>query len=187
MVKTGKYSIFHNFLISKLSGKTPHNCLGYNQVTLTVDGKYTERWRTVGKQSHLASSLIIMGGSEGRGGESQLLQATNNLVGCLKKVSQLRPWKGIYCQEVHTFLLSSYLDPTTPYPFSLHRQALPDREKKDIEKEGQEIDLMTEGGRVNSNKTSANITGFFFIAAFWSLNKVNMEVVHVHGLMRQCL
>lgn len=55
------------------------------QVTLTVDGKYTERWRTVGKQSHLWSSLIIMGGSEGRG-ESQLLQATNNLVGCLKEV-----------------------------------------------------------------------------------------------------
>ncbi len=87
-----------------------------------------------------------MGGSEGRGGESQLLQATNNLVGCLKKVSQLRPWKEIYSQKVHTFLPSSYLDPATPYPFSLHRQALPDIEKKDIEKDGQEMDLMDGGG-----------------------------------------
>jgi len=55
------------------------------QVTMRVDGKYSERWKTVGRFSHLASSTTFLGGSDGRE-NIQIIRNINNLVGCLKKV-----------------------------------------------------------------------------------------------------
>ena len=55
------------------------------QVTMRVDGKYPERWRTVGSFSFLSSSSSFLGGSEGRE-NIPVLQNINNLVGCLKAV-----------------------------------------------------------------------------------------------------
>ena len=55
------------------------------QVTMRVDGKYPERWRTVGRFTFLSSSSSFLGGSEGRE-NIPVLQNINNLVGCLKGV-----------------------------------------------------------------------------------------------------
>ena len=52
---------------------------------MRVDGKYSERWKTVGRFSHLASSNTFLGGSDGRE-NIQIIRNINNLVGCLKKV-----------------------------------------------------------------------------------------------------
>ena len=54
------------------------------KVTMRVDGKYPERWRTVGTFTYLASSFSVVGGTEGR--EVSLLHNINNLVGCIKDV-----------------------------------------------------------------------------------------------------
>ena len=51
---------------------------------MRVDGKYPERWKTIGAFSYLSSSTTVVGGSDGR--ENLLLQNINNLVGCVKKV-----------------------------------------------------------------------------------------------------
>ncbi len=56
------------------------------QVTLTVDGLYTERWMTSGSFSVLASSTVFLGGSEATFSLPGT-KTNNNLVGCLKKVS----------------------------------------------------------------------------------------------------
>ena len=56
------------------------------QVTMTVDGQYPEKWRTIGQFSYLSSSSMFLGGSDGRE-NVPLLKHINNLVGCLKKVS----------------------------------------------------------------------------------------------------
>ena len=55
------------------------------QVTMTVDGQYPEKWRTIGQFSYLSSSSLFLGGSDGRE-NVPLLKHINNLVGCLKKV-----------------------------------------------------------------------------------------------------
>ena len=58
------------------------------QVTLTVDGVYTERWMGSGGFSFLASTTAFLGGSEA----TYSLPGTktnNNLVGCLKKVTDI--------------------------------------------------------------------------------------------------
>ena len=55
------------------------------QVTMRVDGKYPERWRTVGSFRFLSSSSSFLGGSDGRE-NIPVLQNINNLVGCLKAV-----------------------------------------------------------------------------------------------------
>ena len=55
------------------------------QVTMRVDGKYPERWRTVGSFRFLSSSSSFLGGSDGRE-NIPVLQNINNLVGCLKGV-----------------------------------------------------------------------------------------------------
>ena len=55
------------------------------QVTMTVDGQYPEKWRTIGQFSYLSSSSMFLGGSDGRE-NVPLLKHINNLVGCLKKV-----------------------------------------------------------------------------------------------------
>ena len=68
---------------------------------MTVDGVYSERWKTVGRFNLLASrlgiifistelmmvfhSVGILAGSDGKG-ENEHLNRINNLVGCLKKV-----------------------------------------------------------------------------------------------------
>jgi len=54
------------------------------QVTMTVDGKYPERWRTLGRFSYLSSSAAFLGGSDGRE-NIVILRNINNFVGCLKK------------------------------------------------------------------------------------------------------
>ena len=56
------------------------------QVTMTVDGQYPEKWRTIGRLSYLSSSAMFLGGSDGRE-NVPLLKDINNLVGCLKKVN----------------------------------------------------------------------------------------------------
>ena len=55
------------------------------QVTMRVDGKYPERWRTVGSFRFLSSSSSFLGGSDGRE-NIPVLANLNNLVGCMKAV-----------------------------------------------------------------------------------------------------
>ena len=55
------------------------------QVTMTVDGKYPERWKTDGRFSYLASSALFLGGSDGRE-NIPIIRSINNLIGCMKKV-----------------------------------------------------------------------------------------------------
>ena len=52
---------------------------------MTVDGKYPERWKTVGRFSYLASSALFLGGSDGRE-NIPVIRSINNLIGCMKKV-----------------------------------------------------------------------------------------------------
>ena len=52
---------------------------------MRVDGKYPERWRTVGSFKFLSSSSSFLGGSDGRE-NIPVLQNINNLVGCMKAV-----------------------------------------------------------------------------------------------------
>ena len=59
------------------------------QVTLTVDGLYTERWMTSGSFSVLASSTVFLGGSEATFSLPGT-KTNNNLVGCLKKVGDFK-------------------------------------------------------------------------------------------------
>ena len=75
---------------------------------MTVDGVYSERWKTVGRFNLLASRLVIgvfffsstelmmvfhsvgiLAGSDGKG-ENEHLNRINNLVGCLKKVKMFQ-------------------------------------------------------------------------------------------------
>ena len=72
---------------------------------MTVDGVYSERWKTVGRFNLLASrlgiifistelmmvfhSVGILAGSDGKG-ENEHLNRINNLVGCLKKVKMFQ-------------------------------------------------------------------------------------------------
>ena len=50
-----------------------------------MDGKYPERWRTVGSFRFLSSSSSFLGGSDGRE-NIPVLANLNNLVGCMKAV-----------------------------------------------------------------------------------------------------
>ena len=52
---------------------------------MTVDGKYPERWKTVGRFSYLASSALFLGGSDGSE-NIPIIRSINNLIGCMKKV-----------------------------------------------------------------------------------------------------
>ena len=52
---------------------------------MRVDGKYSERWKTVGRFRLLASSHVFVGGSDGRE-NIPTIRNINNLVGCLRKV-----------------------------------------------------------------------------------------------------
>ena len=53
---------------------------------MTVDGKYPERWKTVGRFSYLSSSALFLGGSDGRE-NIPVIRSINNLIGCMKKVN----------------------------------------------------------------------------------------------------
>ena len=66
--------------------KVKHSTFSYFlKVTMTVDGKYPERWKTVGRFSYLASSALFLGGSDGRE-NIPIIRSINNLIGCMKKV-----------------------------------------------------------------------------------------------------
>ena len=55
------------------------------QVTMTVDGTYTEKWTTSGTFSMLSSNKVFIGGSS----QPYKLPGANtktNFVGCMKKV-----------------------------------------------------------------------------------------------------
>ena len=63
---------------------------------MTVDGKYPERWKTVGRFSYLASSALFLGGSDGRE-NIPIIRSINNLIGCMKKVLLHFEYKSMHC------------------------------------------------------------------------------------------
>jgi hypothetical protein len=78
--------------------------LEFIQVTLTVDGLYTERWMTSGSFSILASSTVFLGGSEATFSLPGT-KTNNNLVGCIKKVGVPSL---LWCQ-FHQYLCAAFL------------------------------------------------------------------------------
>ncbi len=77
------------------------------QVTVTVDGVYTDRWITSGSFSVLASSTVFVGGSEPsyRATEDGGKVNGNNWVGCLRKVS-----KNVFSGKTVVFSLFAFLE-----------------------------------------------------------------------------